>query len=46
MVLETKDPRLSRKLGVAKFVLAFGIFTDFVCSVSPGRGVELDLYLH
>lgn len=46
MVLKTKDPRLSRKLGVAEFVIAFGIFRDIVCSVCPGRRVELYLYLH
>ena len=46
VVLKTKDPRLSRKLSVPEFVLAFGIFRDIICAVSPGRREELDLYLH
>lgn len=46
MVLKTKNPRLSRKLSVPKFVLAFGIFRDIVCSVSLSRREEFDLYLH
>lgn len=46
MVLKTKDPRLNLKLGLAEFVLAFGIYRDIICSGSPSRREELDLYLH
>ncbi|XP_056389040.1 uncharacterized protein LOC130283477 [Hyla sarda] len=46
VTFKSKDARLSRKLSVTEFVLAFGLFRDVLCSVSPGRREELDLYLH
>ncbi|XP_040207742.1 uncharacterized protein LOC120938098 [Rana temporaria] len=46
VVVKSKDPRLSRKLTVTEFVLAFGMFRDIICSAAPNRREELDLYLH
>ncbi|XP_044133871.1 uncharacterized protein LOC122932142 [Bufo gargarizans] len=46
VVLKAKDPRLSRKLTLAEFVLAFSLFRDVVCSASPNRREELDIYLY
>lgn len=42
---EAKDARLNQKLSIPKFVLAFGIVRDVLCSVSPSRREELDLYV-
>lgn len=46
VVLKAKDHRLTRKLNIAEFVLAFGMFRDVLCTVNPNRREELDLYLH
>ncbi|XP_018418827.1 PREDICTED: uncharacterized protein C5orf42-like, partial [Nanorana parkeri] len=46
VVLKARDPRLSRKLSISEFVIAFGIYRDVVCSASPNRREELDAYLH
>lgn len=40
--VKSRDVRLNRKLSVTVFVLAF---RDIICSVSPHRREELDLYL-
>ena len=39
------DPRLSRDPSIGEFVVAFGIYRDFVCFVHPDHRVELDTYL-
>ncbi|KAM4795793.1 uncharacterized protein WCC33_000881 [Rhinophrynus dorsalis] len=46
VVLKARDPRLSKKLSIAEFVLAFSIFRDVICSQHPSRREELDLYLY
>lgn len=46
VVLKAKDPRLNRKLSVPEFTLAFGMLRDVLCSATPSRREELDLYLH
>lgn len=46
MVVKTRDHRLSRKLSIPEFVLAFSLYRDVICSVTPLRREELDLYLY
>lgn len=46
VILKSKDPRLARKLSIPELVLAFGVYRDGICSVSPKHREELDLYLH
>ncbi|KAM4795716.1 uncharacterized protein WCC33_000795 [Rhinophrynus dorsalis] len=46
VVLKARDPRLSKKLTIPEFVLAFSIFRDVICSQHPSRREELDLYLY
>lgn len=46
VVFRTRDPRLNRKLSIAKFVLSFGIYIDVICASSPGRREAFNLYLH
>ncbi|XP_044158789.1 uncharacterized protein LOC122944502 [Bufo gargarizans] len=40
------DVRLDRKLSIAEFVLAFSLYRAVICTVSPHRREELDLYLY
>ena len=44
-MLRSADPRLARDLSIGKFLVAFGIFRDVVCSRFPHRRQELDLYM-
>lgn len=46
VVVKTRDHRLSRKLSIPEFVLAFNLYRDVVCLVSPLRREELDHYLY
>ncbi|XP_063295365.1 serine/threonine-protein kinase N2-like [Pelobates fuscus] len=46
VVMKARDPRLSKKLTIPEFVLAFGIYRDVVCTSFPHRREELDLHLH
>lgn len=46
VMIKYEDSRLSRKLSILVFVLAFGIFRDVLCTVSPIRRENLDLYLY
>lgn len=46
VVVKTRDHRLSRKLSIPEFVLAFSLYRDVICSVTPLRREELDLYLY
>lgn len=46
VVLKTREPRLNRKLSIAEFVLAFGIYRDVICAVNPGRREEMDSFIH
>lgn len=46
MVVKTRDHRPNRKLSITDFLLAFSIFRDIICSFSPQRREELDLYLY
>ncbi|XP_056409367.1 uncharacterized protein LOC130327128 [Hyla sarda] len=45
VILKAKDVRLSRKLTLAEFSMAFAIYRDVLCSVKPERREELDMYL-
>lgn len=45
VILKAKDPRPNRKLTTAEFTLTFGMLRDVLCSVSPSRRENLDLYL-
>lgn len=45
VIVKTRDHRLNCKLSIPEFVLAFSLFRDIVCSVSPHRREELDHYL-
>lgn len=44
--MHTREPRLNRKLSIAEFVLAFGIYRDVICAVNPGRREEMDSFIH
>ncbi|XP_044128654.1 uncharacterized protein LOC122925402 [Bufo gargarizans] len=46
IVMKAKDARLSRKLSIPEFVLAFSVYRDVVCSAQPDRREELDRYLY
>ncbi len=44
-MLKDNDPRLSKMLTLAEFIVAFGVFRDVICEVFPSRRAELDTYL-
>ncbi len=44
-MLKDNDPRLSKTLTLAEFIVAFGVFRDVICEVFPSRRAELDTYL-
>lgn len=45
VMLKDNDPRLSKTLTLAEFVVAFGVYRDIICEVFPSRRAELDTYL-
>ncbi len=45
VMLKDNDPRLSKTLTLAEFIVAFGVFRDVICKVFPSRRTELDTYL-
>lgn len=45
VLLKDSDPRLSKTLSLAEFIVAFGIFWDIICEIHPSRRAELDTYL-
>ncbi len=45
VMLKDNDPRLSKTLTLAEFIVAFGVFRDVICEVLPSRRAELDRYL-
>ena len=45
VMLKDSDPRLSKTLTLAEFIVAFGVFRDVICEVFPSRRAELDTYL-
>ncbi|XP_056429550.1 uncharacterized protein LOC130368988 isoform X2 [Hyla sarda] len=46
VVLKSKDVRLSRKLSLSEFIMAFSIYRDIICTTKPERREELDHYLY
>ncbi len=45
VMLKDSDPRLSKTLTLAEFIVAFGMFRDVICKVCPSRRAEMDTYL-
>ncbi|KAM4795856.1 uncharacterized protein WCC33_000946 [Rhinophrynus dorsalis] len=46
VTLKAKDPRLAHKLTIPEFVLAFSVYRDIICTISPHRRQELDTYMY
>ncbi len=45
VMLKDNDPRLSKTLTLAEFIVAFGVFRDVICYVFSSRRAKLDTYL-
>lgn len=45
VLLKDSDPRLSKMLTLAEFIVAFGVYRDTLCEIYPERRAELDAYM-